>query len=186
MAFNESNISEADILRQLEVQGVGARPDEVYKTILSEISESIVKDFKEQIKKTTKGSGALAQSVVAIPQSNGFEIQADAYYKYIDEGVDGAPNRTDLNYIRPIVRGTPHKFRNLGTSKGMIKSLRSTVSGSLSQVYAVAVSIKKHGIKPKHITDDVITDALLERIAEDLATVTGLAVEAVWNKHTPE
>jgi hypothetical protein len=46
------------------------------------------------------------------------------------------------------------------------------------------VTKHKYGIKPKNITANVMTDQVLERIASDLAEVTGLMFEVKFNKNT--
>jgi len=176
-------INEAEILRQLEAKDVGKKPEDIYKNILTDIADDIVRDFKAEIKKSTKGSGTLAQSVVSKPTKDGFEVGADFYYKFIDDGVNAAPKNSKLGYIRPLVTGSPYSFKHLGVGKGMFKEIRSIVPGDDAKVYAVAVSIKKHGIKPHDITDNVITKELEERISLDLATLTGLAVQVVWEKN---
>ena len=179
-------INEVEELRKLERKGIGADPSDLYIDRLTVLADEIVQEFKDKIKESTKGSGTLAQSVTSIPTKNGFEVQADFYYKFIDDGVNAAPKNSKLGYIRPLVTGSPYSFKHLGVGKGMFEEIRSIVPGDDAKVYAVAVSIKKHGIKPHDITDNVITDELTERISEDLATLTGLAVQVVFEKNTED
>jgi hypothetical protein len=54
----------------------------------------------------------------------------------------------------------------------------------MSHAFAVASNIKQRGLRPKHITDSVITDELLEKISNDLAEVTGLTFEIKFEKTT--
>ena len=81
-------INEAEELRNLLSNGLG--DDGFYQDFIGRLSNDIVKEFKEGINKNTKGSGALASSVVAVPTRSGFEVQADFYYKFVDEGVNGS------------------------------------------------------------------------------------------------
>lgn len=174
-------VNEAEVLRQLEAQGVGANPKDYYKDFIGEIADDIVKGFKDEIKATTEGSGALSQSVVAVPKKDGFQVEADFYYKFVDEGVNAAPKVSGAKYIRPLVQNSPYSFKHLGVSKDFAKSISQYVGASIPSQYAVAVSIKKHGIKAHNITDKVITDGVLDRIAEDLATILGLTVEVIFD-----
>lgn len=176
--------SEADIIRRLEAEGVGKDPAKAYLSSLTILSDEITELFKEGINKKTKGSGALGQSVIAIPTKDGFTIQADAYYKFVDRGVNAAPTRQGLKYNRPKVTGSIYSFKNMFYSKGMLDSLRNIISGDMSNVIAVAVSIKKHGLKAKNITDEVITDELLDKIADDLARISGVTVGIVFERHS--
>ena len=64
----------------------------------------------------------------------------------------------------------------------MAKSIGEWANVSdISQAYAIGVNIKRYGIKPKNITDKVVTDEMLERISQDLLTATGLIVTASFN-----
>lgn len=178
-----SSQDESAILNDLLSGGLG-RTEQVYSDYVSKIADDIVQAFKKQIKRSTDGSGSLAQSVIAKPNKDGFEIQADFYYKFVDEGVQGAPLPAGVKPIRQVVKNAPYKFKNLKVSKDMIKNIRSIVGGDISSVYAVAISIKKHGIKAKSITDNVITDQVLEQLSEDLTEVTGLMVDVIFEKAT--
>ena len=86
-----------------------------------------------------------------------------------------------MSPIRSVVSNGAYSFENLYVPEAMAKSIREWSGASIEQSYAIAVNIKNYGIKPKNITDKVITDAVLERIAEDLATLTGLNIEARFN-----
>jgi hypothetical protein len=176
-------INEAEELRNLLSNGLG--DDGFYQDFIGRLSNDIVKEFKDGINKNTKGSGALASSVVAVPTRSGFEVQADFYYKFIDEGVNAAPS-TGIKTSRPLVTGAPYSFKNLGVSKDFAKSMKQYAGANVSHAYAIAVSIKKHGIKAKDITDKVVTNDLLEQIAEDLATLTGLAFGVVFDRNTKD
>jgi predicted RNA polymerase sigma factor len=54
----------------------------------------------------------------------------------------------------------------------------------LSGAYAVAMSNKREGLKGHNITDNVITDEVLDRIGKDLAAVTGLNFAISFEKNT--
>lgn len=174
-------INEAQILKELERGGLGADPKELYSNIITDIANDLIEQFTTVIEKNTKTSSSnLKQSVKPIFKGNGFEIEADYYYKFIDDGVSGVGG--GMNPIRSIVTSGLYKFKNLGVPESMAQSIREWSGASIEQSYAIGINIKRYGIEPKNITDTVITDAVLERIAEDLATVTGLNIEARFNK----
>ena len=177
-------VNEAEILRQLEQQGVGVDPKEMYSNIITEIGNDLIDSFRKQIEKDTKSdNGALKSSVVVVPSKNGFDIEADYYYKFIDEGVSGVGQFSGaVSPIRSVVANSPYSFKHLGVPEAMVSSIREWSGASISQSYAIAVNIKNYGIKPKNITESVITEEVLERISDDLLTVTGLTIEVVFNK----
>jgi hypothetical protein len=182
-------INEAQILQQLEAQDIGKNPEEVYTNILTELSDEIVDKFKEVIRNESKGSGTLAQSVTAIPSSNGFEIEADYYFKFIDEGVSGTGqdySNPDRSLKRPVVKNSPYRFKHLGVSREFAHSIREWSGASIERSYMIAIEIKRYGIRPKGIIEKALDDATLEKISEDLATITGLAVEATFNRATKD
>jgi len=176
-------VNEAEELKRLLNEDLGK--DGFYQDFIGRLSDDIVQQFKEQIDKDTKGSGALSSSVVAIPSKGGFEVQADFYYKFVDDGVNAAPS-TGIKTSRPLVQGAPYSFKNLGVSEDFAKSMKQYAGGNLSHAYAIAVSIKKHGIKAHDITEKVVTDEFLDNIANDLLTITGLAFEVTFDKALPD
>lgn len=174
-----SSSDEAKLLKQLDLGGV---KEDFYQDYLTELSNLIIERYRKEINAKTKGSGTLAQSVVTKPTRNGFEIQADEYFKFVDEGVNGAPRIQGGKYIRPIVTGSRFSFKHLGVGKMMEKSIAQYTGKPLGTAYGIAVSIKKHGIVPRNINDEVLDDKFLELISEDLSTVLGLAVEITFDK----
>lgn len=159
-----------------------AEPKTAYEKYIVNLSRQLTAEFKEEVNKKSKGSGALGSSMVARPSKDGFTIEGDFYYKFIDEGVNAAPKQKGLKYVRPLVTSSPYSFKHAGVGKKMANSIRSIVGGDISNVYKVAVSIKKHGIKAKNITENVMTDKVLDQIAQDLLTITGLNFEFSFDK----
>ena len=88
-------MTEGEILRALEGEGIGtgkfteSQMVSAYDKLILELGNDIVDSFRTQIEKdTTSQNGALKGSVIPIPTKNGFQIEADYYYKFIDDGVD--------------------------------------------------------------------------------------------------
>lgn len=176
-------INEGEVLRQLERENVGITNSQSYRNIITDIGNELIKAFRSDIdKKTADGSGQLKASVALLPDKDGFTIEAEGYYKFVDEGVNAAPKSGNVAYTRPLVSGAPFSFRNLGVPELMEKSIAQWSGVAIGEAYGIAVSIKKHGIKAHNFTDSVITDDRLTKIAEDIATFLGLAVEAKFNK----
>jgi len=177
MSYNQQ--SEAEILRRLEAEGVGTNPAQAYINSMTVFAEEITELFKEGITDNVRSkSGSLAQSVIAIPGRDGLEIQADLYYKFVDEGVSGAPGASVPNKIT----GAPNSFKHIYPSKKMVDSLRTRIPGSMSRMYQIAYSIKKKGIEPHNLTDKIITNEVLEQISEDFAKITGVVMDFVWKQ----
>jgi len=183
-------MTEGEILRALASGGLGkgemteSKANDLYLEVIREISKDLTASFRNQIEKDTKSdNGALKGSVIPIPTKNGFEIEADYYYKFIDKGVSGVGQFSgSISPIRSVVTNGVYQFKNLGVPKAMANSIREWAGGSIEQAYAISVNIKNYGIKPKNITDKVITDEVLDRISQDLLTATGLIVEVTFNK----
>ena len=183
-------VNEAEILSQLESSGLGtgmfseSEAVSIYEKLILNVGNDIQDSFRKQIEKDTKSNnGKLKGSITALPSSNGFEIFADYYYKFIDDGVSGVGQfQGAMKPIRPVVSNGLYQFKNLGVPGAMAQSIREWSGASIEQSYAIAVNIKRYGIKPKNITDSVITDEVLERIAEDIATVSGLMIEVSFDK----
>ena len=183
-------MTEGEILNALAGTGIGkgkfteSQAKDAYLELIAEIGNGIAMLFKDQIDKDTKSdSGTLGQSAVAIPTKNGFEIQADYYYKFIDDGVSGVGQFSGATTpIRSVVSNGLYSFKNLGVPEAMARRIKDMPGvGSMSHAYAIGVNIKNYGIKPKNITDKVVTDEMLERISQDLLTATGIIVTASFN-----
>jgi len=156
-------------------QSLGKDPKDLYKNYITELGDEIVNEFKKGIDQNTKrGSGTLKQSVTAIPSKKSFEVEADFYYKFIDDGV------------KPIGQKGVYAFKDTKVPKAFAQSIREWSGKSIEQSYAIAVSIKKHGIEAKNITDKVMNSEMIKRIENDLLTLTGLVIEVNFDNATKQ
>ena len=64
----------------------------------------------------------------------------------------------------------------------MASSIREWSGAPMEQAYAIGVNIKTYGIKPQNISEQAVSDEVLDRISEDLATITGLVVEVTFEQ----
>jgi len=174
---------EADALNDFERAGVGRVKDEIKRNFFDKVSQKVIDAYREEIEQNTGNtSGALKSSIIATFTPDGFDIDGEFYFKFIDEGVNAAPRQSSLNYVKPLQSGSRFSFKNLGVGEGFASSIRQNYGYSMSDAYGVAVGIKKYGIEKKEITDKVITNDFLEDVSEDLSTLLGLAVEVGFNK----
>lgn len=179
-------MAELDFLDSLGIsQQELTQPETAYEKLILEIANKVTDDFKEYISANVMNTGALMQSVVYMPTGAfSFEIQADQYYLFQDQGVNAAPEVPGYAYKRTRVTGSIYSFKYSSPGKNMATAIQQWKGGSMSQAYATASSIKMHGLQPKHITENVMTDEVLNKISADLATVTGLIFNVSFTKNT--
>jgi len=152
------------------------QPANVYQKFLLDVGNQVTKDLSDFIKQKANNTGGLAASVVYFPTGAlSFEIQADDYFKFQDEGV---------NAVGSSNHGSQYSFRYPGVSPKMATAIQQAYGVTTSHAYAVAASIKQHGIAPKRIIENVLNEKVLDRIANDLAEVTGLIFSIKFEKAT--
>lgn len=185
MYKNLTSSQEAEILADLERGGLGRLQSELRQNFFTEISQKIIDLFRDEVEANTGNtSGNLKSSIEAKLDQNGFDVEADFYYKFIDEGVNAAPKSPTANYTRSLQTSSPYSFKNLGVPEKMARSIRQNYGAGINQAYAIGVNIKKYGIENKDITEKVITNTLMEQVSEDISTILGLAVEVTFDKAT--
>jgi hypothetical protein len=171
----------ADELDFLDDFGVSesdaSQPLNVYEKFILDLANKVTADLRDTINTKARNTGGLAQSVVYFPNGQlSFEIQADNYYKFIDEGV---------NPVGKSLYDTPYSFQFPGVSSNHARAIQQWKGLEMSQAYAIASHMKTtSGLKPRNITTSTINDAYLERIASDLAAVTGLLFDITFTKNT--
>ena len=154
-----------------------SQPGTAYEKFILALSKQLVKEFREYTEKNVSNTGALASSIIPFPTGEmSFEIQADDYFKYQDQGVSSIDgNKYD----------TPYSFTLPYVTKNHAKAIQQWKGYDLSHAYASAYVTKhKYGIKPRNITENVMTEDVLKRISNDLAEVTGLMFEVSFTKNT--
>jgi hypothetical protein len=179
-------MAELDFLDSLGIsQQELSQPETAYEKLILDIANQVTEDFKEYISQKVNNTGALMQSVVYMPTGAfSFEIQADEYYAYQDQGVNAAPEVPEYDYKRARVQGSIFSFKYSSPGKNMVKAIKEWKGMDSSKAFFTARSIKIHGLEPKRITENVMTDDVLNKIASDLATVTGLIFNVSFTKNT--
>jgi len=154
------------------------QPANVYQKFLLDVGNKVTKDLSDFIKQKANNTGGLAASVVYFPTGAlSFEIQADDYFKYQDKGVNAVGSNN---------HGSEFSFRYPGVSQNMAKAIQEWKGFEIGHAYAVAASIKSHGIAPKKIIETVLNEQVLDKIANDLAEVTGLIFSIKFEKATKQ
>ena len=154
------------------------QPANVYQKFLLDVGNQVTKDLSDFIKQKANNTGGLAASVVYFPTGAlSFEIQADDYFKFQDQGV---------NAVGSTNHGSEFSFRYPGVSPRMATAIQQAYGVTTSHAYAVAASIKSHGIAPKRIIENVLNENVLDKIANDLAEVTGLIFSIKFEKSTKQ
>lgn len=153
-----------------------AQPENVYEKFIVDVSNKMIEDLREYIKANANNSGGLASSVVPFPTGAlSFEIQADDYFKFQDQGVNSVGSNN---------HGSEFSFRYPGVSPRMATAIQQAYGVEIGHAYAISSKIKEYGIRPKKIIETVLSEDVLDRIANDLAEVTGLIFSIKFDKAT--
>jgi hypothetical protein len=163
----------------LEDFGISAQdaeqPKNAYDRFIIELSNQLATEFRDYTKKVAQNTGALAASIIPVPTGQlSFRLEAEDYFPFVDEGVNAVGTN---NY------GSQFSFNYPGVSHNMATAISQWKGLDMSHAYAVASNIKQRGLRPKNITENVINDQVLDRIANDLAEMTGLMFEINFTKN---
>jgi len=163
----------------LEDFGISAQdaeqPKNAYDRFIIELSNQLATEFRDYTKKVAQNTGALAASIIPVPTGQlSFRLEAEDYFPFVDEGVNAVGTN---NY------GSQFSFNYPGVSHNMATAISQWKGLDMSHAYAVASNIKQRGLRPKRITENVINDQVLDRIANDLAELTGLMFEINFTKN---
>ena len=154
------------------------QPANAYQKFLLDVGNKVTKDLSDFIKQNANNTGGLAASVVYFPTGAlSFEIQADDYFKFQDQGVNSVGSNN---------HGSEFSFRYPGVSPRMATAIQQAYGVTSSHAYAISSKIKEHGIRPKKIIETVLNESVLDKIANDLAEVTGLIFSIKFEKATQQ
>ena len=169
-------MAEFDFLDDFGISAQDAeQPKNAYDRFIIELSNKLAEEFRDYTKKVASNTGALAASIIPVPTGQlSFRLEAEDYYPFVDEGVNAVGTN---NY------GSQFSFNYPGVSHNMATAISQWKGLDMSHAYAVASNIKQRGLEPKRITENVITDQVLERIGNDLAELTGLMFEINFTKN---
>ena len=154
-----------------------AQPENAYEKFILDLSNQLTKNFQEYIFKNVNNTGALAAATVAyVTGPLTITVESDQYYNFQDQGV----NPIGQNKFK-----TPYQFKLPFVTKNHALAIRQWKGYDMSHAYASAAKTKfEYGLKPRNITSNVMTEDVLNRIANDLAEVTGLIFDVAFTKNT--
>jgi len=151
------------------------KPQSVYDKFITELSTRLATEFRDYTKKVAQNTGALAASIIPVPTGTlSFRLEAEDYYPFVDEGVNAVGTNNFASRF---------SFRYPGVSHNMAKAISQWKGFDMEHAYAVSYNIKQRGLRPKRITDNVVTDEVLEKIGNDLAELTGLMFEINFTRN---
>jgi hypothetical protein len=150
-------------------------PQSDYEKLVTTIGQKVTDELSKYVRENVHNLGGLAQSVVYFPTGAlSFEVQADQYYKFQDQGVNGIEQS----------RGSMYSFRTPFVGSRMATAIKQAYGVTIEHAYAISYNIKQRGIKPRKITETVINEDLLNDVARLLEEMTGLQFEAKFSKFT--
>lgn len=151
------------------------QPQNAYDKFITQLSTKLATEFRDYTKKVAQNTGALAASIIPVPTGTlSFRLEAEDYYPFVDEGV----NAVGTNNF-----GSRFSFNYPGVSQRMATAISQWKGLDMEHAYAVSYNIKQRGLRPKRITDNVVTDEVLEKIGKDLAELTGLMFEINFTRN---
>lgn len=188
--------AQADSLASGFLDNVGSNADRPFvpKNIYSEairLAADMVQDMQDNLNASnSNASGKLSESIeLTQPEVNGtvFSVGVELlhYGEYLNSGVRGTksgsgkyafktdmPSRKMIESIKAYIKFARLSTANTDTSKTIYK--RERKQGSISQInsaFAMARSIKQHGIKPTGFIDKAVKsteDRIQERLGNAL------------------
>ena len=169
-------MAEFDFLEDFGVSAQDAeQPKNAYDRFIIGLSNQLAEEFRDYTKRVAQNTGALAASIIPVPTGQlSFRVEAEDYYPFVDEGVNAVGTN---NY------GSQFSFNYPGVSQNMAMAISQWKGMDMSHAYAVASNIKQRGLEPKRITENVITNDILEKIGNDLAELTGLMFQINFTRN---
>ena len=162
----------------------------------NQLARFIADRFTAYIQANARSTGNLADAIEAIPEfdvNNEVTISVrskqliqdgefNTYYFFVDEGVNAIPFVPEYTYTRSRVESAPFSFKTIKSSEAFITTLTQSYAVGVPEAWAIATSIKKHGIAPRNITVNVMTDEFIEQIAEKAQEITGQGLIEFFNE----
>lgn len=155
--------------------------------VLEDFGNEMQTDLRaELVKDKAYVSGDLAEQIEFTSVINGqgfvFSLRLKDYYDYVNQGVSGTDKKRNTPYSYMQSSKIPFYFakqwmnnKGLFLPKGTAFTSLATrktykVGSKDSQAFAMARSWKEKGIKGNHFYDNVVTEARLDKLREDLAS----------------
>jgi len=174
MAIDDSLFSDGSDLTPIE------------KAILDWQNETIAK-IQESLDNTTNGTtGMLRQSFIPSEikregNTATFEIIAEDYYKFVDEGVKGVGNLglKDNNQNMYMSNAPNSPFSYKPDKKPSVKYFRDWAIRKQLNPFAVRESVFRKGLTPSYFYSKVMTDEWIDELSNRLETAGAGTVEII-------
>ena len=172
MAIDDSLFSDGSDLTLIE------------KTILDWQNETIAK-IQENLDNTTNGTtGALRQSFIPSEinregNTATFEIIAEDYYKFVDEGVQGVggENKSKGGVFQNVAPNSPFSYK--AGMKPSVKHFEAWAIRKQLNPFAVRESVFMKGLTPSYFYSKVMTDEWIDELSKRLETAGAGTVEII-------
>lgn len=162
--------------------GIGS--DDIQSVILDWQNETIIKLQKSLDEKASGGTSLkLRQSIVPkqLEQTEGgllMVIEAEDYYKFIDEGVQGVGGEKKGGGIfQQVAPNSPFKYK-LG-SKPSVRHFEQWANAKGINPFAVRESVFRKGLKPNNFFTSVMTDEWINELSTRLEEVGAENIEVI-------
>lgn len=162
-------------------KSTGGTFDDIVERWANETIQQLRKSLQSKVKLTT--SKKLEQSIVALPvnfdgKTITVEIKAEAYWKFINKGVEGiGGTMKDGTPWRKKGTGSPFSFKNGKENKPSPFHFKQWAYLAGRSPFAVAETVWRSGIKANHFFDEVVNDSLSDSFAADLKEALSRTIE---------
>lgn len=162
-------------------KAVGVTFGDIVEAQSNKVMYQLRKSLQSKIKLTT--SKQLEQSIIAMPvtfdgKTITSEIKAEAYWKFINKGVEGiGGTMKDGTPWRNKGTGSPFSFKNGKENKPSPFHFKQWAYLAGRSPFAVSETVWHSGIKANHFFDEVVNDSLSDSFAADLKEALSRTIE---------
>jgi hypothetical protein len=183
----------AKIATQFGTKDAGEAIEGTVEAVALDWMNGISKSMQTILQRNSKSrSNKLAQSLVPIilPGSNPTSIKVaitskEDYFDFVDKGVQKSPTLSKRgggkpNPFKNKAPRSPYKFKNVGTSKAMVDSIKGWTSfakANASDAKRIAYFVKRGGIAPKNYIKGAVTRQSLQELNSNLTIALGEVVK---------
>ncbi len=198
-------------MAELDLTGIGTAADlfdtkggsPLERFLLDWLNEKVV-ELKGELRESGRiGTGSLEQSIaVEVVGNLDMRIMANDYWDFINEGVDGVDRKFGSPYSFKSLRAVGDMVESMEDSKwaatkGLKPGVPFTTRDGRSitppkdqtmedMLFAIAVGVKKQGIKPSHFFDIVMTDEAIDEFTNKIADDFGEVIRTITFPEIPK
>jgi hypothetical protein len=170
-----------------------AAVENTVEAVALEWMNGISKDMQRILQTSSKSrSNKLAQSLIPsiLPNSSATNVKVaittdQTYFEYVDKGVQKSPTLSKRGGSKPNpfknkAPRSPFKFKNVGTSKAMVDSIKgwTAFAGAKAEdAKRIAYFVKRGGISPKNFIKGAVTPKALSELSQGMTVALGEVVK---------